>query len=954
MKVLIRRNYLFTGLFVLIFLGTSCVTQKRKADRSAIGKLYQNTTSKYNGYFNARELMATSALSLETEYQDNYNQLLPLYVELANDNPQALAEDMDKAIEKVTRVVALHPQSVWSDDCYLLVGQAQYKKQDFESAEKSLRYLVNNFDPIDIAKEEAESKKRRADKKKKKTTSKKKKKKSAKKRRREYLKAKKARQKGKTPKSQKEDLAKAKKEEKEAQAKVEKSLEEPDNYGLKHRPAYQEGQLWLARTLIERDNYDAALRFLNQVLQNPKLYDDVEPQAHKVMAYYYIYRKDFGSATEPLRKAIETTKRNRDKARLGFVLAQLYELNNDGAKAYAAYEEVLKYTPGYEMEFNCRLNMAQNAWKANRGTADQAIAELERLLKDEKNLDYKDQIYFAMAQVAMEEGDKVQAIEFFKESLRFNSGNKIQKSESYLALASLYFKDELYVQAKNYYDSTASIMSKNDERYAEVNKLAENLEDIAKYILIIEEQDSLIQLSYLSEDELKAYAFNKYKTEQEARRAEAVAASTPAATAGITPTRIAGPALKAESEFFAYDDRNVKRGQREFLRKWGNRTLGDNWRLGALQRGAATIAAAEEVSSEEQVQVSAADALTEEQLEDLLEGIPKTESDRRKAELSIIDAMFTLGTLFRDRLQNNPKAIESLEDLDERFPKNSFELESWYYLYLAHRDDNNIPKSNEYRNRILNTYTSSKYARVLRDPEYAAKLASEEYAINTYYDKAYASFTSGDYKTANQMANDAKIKFGNDNPLQARFDLLGAMTLGKLEGEQAYKNSLSQVIAKHADTEEQIKAREILRILSGASARLPGAEKQTTASFKKDDKQVHFVIVAFNDNVNLNDAKVALSDYNKKFHKLQRLTISNVFLGSDPASRIPMLIVRRFKDSAEALKYHDSATKNKGDFMIAGEDYDVFAISLNNYREVLRSKSVENYKAFFDESYLQD
>jgi hypothetical protein len=203
------------------------------------------------------------------------------------------------------------------------------------------------------------------------------------------------------------------------------------------------------------------------------------------------------------------------------------------------------------------------------------------------------------------------------------------------------------------------------------------------------------------------------------------------------------------------------------------------------------------------------------------------------------------------------------------------------------------------------------------------------------------------------MATDAKVRYGNDNPLQARFDLLAAMSLGNLEGDQAYKNALSQVIAKHPNTEEQIRAREILRILSGASARLPGAERQATADFKKDDNQVHFVIVAFNDNVNLNEAKVALSDYNKKFHKLQRLTISNVFLGNDPASRIPMLIVRRFKNSTEAMKYYDSATKNKGDFMVAGEDYDVFAVSLNNYREILRSKTVEPYKNYFEQAYLQ-
>ena len=227
-----------------------------------------------------------------------------------------------------------------------------------------------------------------------------------------------------------------------------------------------------------------------------------------------------------------------------------------------------------------------------------------------------------------------------------------------------------------------------------------------------------------------------------------------------------------------------------------------------------------------------------------------------------------------------------------------------------------------------------------------------------YYDDAYAAFNASDYKKAKEQAENARVKFGAENPLQARFDLLAAMATGKLDGEQAYKNALNQVITRHPDTDEQRTAREILRILGGASARLPGRNTKTTASgesnFKMNENQVHFIIVAFDPGVNLNAAKIALSDFNKKYNRSQRLSISNVFLGTNSDNRIPMLIVRRFKNSSEAMSYYDGAVKNAQDFVKEEVNYDVFAISLNNYREILRSKVVEPYKSFFEENYLEN
>ena len=85
--------------------------------------------------------------SLESNHQDNYNKLLPIYTYNKPDNPTSYYEDLDLAIEKVGRVINLHRPSHWVDDCYLLLGKAQYLKQDYEGAEQTFRYLIDEYPP---------------------------------------------------------------------------------------------------------------------------------------------------------------------------------------------------------------------------------------------------------------------------------------------------------------------------------------------------------------------------------------------------------------------------------------------------------------------------------------------------------------------------------------------------------------------------------------------------------------------------------------------------------------------------------------------------------------------------------------------------------------------------------------------------------------------------------------
>ncbi len=942
-------------LAILAILLTACATPpKSEEDLSFLGKFYHNTTAKYNGYFNANELLEASNLQLADQYQENYLSFLPVFPYAEAENPQAVARDLDEAIKKISIVVNLHRPSQWTDDCYLLLGKAQYLKQDYEAAEKSLRYLVAEFDPEDMEEEAVEEKEKEEEeafnqKKARRKYNKMIRKKKRKERKGKYVEA--AAIDPKSPAERRKEEEERRKEEEAAEALAqgeEEEKEKEEGYFMKHRPAYQEGKLWLAKTLIERDNFSSAERVLNELLSDPATFDDVRRDAWAASAHLQIEQGEYALAVEPLQQAIERSNDRQQRARYAYLIGQIQTELGQTGQAVASFEQAMDFKPSYEMAFNARLQMTMSEWKSGAKSSPGTTEALEKLLKDEKNLEYQDQLYYSLATIALKDGDRAAGREYLQMALNKSSRNPSQKAEAYYQLAELYYEVQDYVGASAYFDSALQVMPQQDPRYARVNKLAKNLKDIAANILMVETQDSLLRLSELSMEEKKEMAF-LLQQKQEAERLSQATARAAGGTASAGRPTVANLGGQQTSSFFAYDDRKKRQGMREFDKRWGDRPLEDNWRRSNRNDNLKF----REEETAEAIPV-AAETMTEEQVNSILQGVPTDDSERALAEKKIIDALYKLGTLYRDRLENNRKAIEAFEELNRRFPNNNYKLDSWYYLYITHSETGNTSAAQGYADQIIRAFPNSNYARVLQDPNYLDQLVSGEERLQQFYDQTYIMFEEGQYEQVQTRIRQARQRFGGANALQAKFALLEAFCIGKAEGESAYRAALQQVIGKYPNTDEQRRAREILRLLGGAQASLPGGE-ESGGNFQLNDDQLHYVIVTFNGVVDLNEAKVALADYNRQYHNLENLRISNVFLGrsNNPQERTPIIVVRRFKNRPDAMKYYEGIQQNKEDFIDSGINYEVFAINMNNYREVIRTKSINEYRNFFLSNYIQ-
>ena len=345
--------------------------------------------------------------------------------------------------------------------------------------------------------------------------------------------------------------------------------------------------------------------------------------------------------------------------------------------------------------------------------------------------------------------------------------------------------------------------------------------------------------------------------------------------------------------------------------------------------------------------------MTTKEFQEYLKDVPKTPKDMEAAQEKIDEAMFALGTLYRDKLKKDKKAIAALEAHLSRFPKTKHELEDWYYLYLANFDEGIKPKAQEYYDKIMAKYPTTNYAALLRDKD-KPKVQDAAETVEKYYATTYNLFKDGKYQEAQVRIKASETKYGVNNIMKAKFALLDAMCIGHELGRINYIAALKEVSNKYAGTAEEKRAQEILRILEfgGPVTESPksSSNEEETDPVKKfvlSDDKLHYVIVILNKNADLEEAKIVVSDFDSKYNRTDALNVSSMFFSTE--SETPVVVVRKFKDKVSAQKYTEGVAKNSQDFLKGV--YEVFAISQDNYREVIRQKGIDAYRKFYELNY---
>lgn len=943
-----KRIYYFFGSIALLLLIAGCAKQ------TPVTKPYHNLTGRYNAYYNANMILAESFEMLNTQHQDNYNLLLPMYPYAAVEDATSVKQSLDEAITKSARNIKLHTIGNWTDDSYLLLGKAEFLQQERERAANTFKYIVDKYRPEQQEKDQKATKNK----------GKKVKKKRKKRRRRKRVRRRRKRRR-KAPKRKPSKTA-AKPENTNDTGEEE---EEPIKYGIKHRPIRHEAMLWLAKTYIELGSYDEAGYYLRQLENDGTTPYSLRPEVQAVIADLWMHQKEYATAITYLEVAVNETKQKDWKTRYAYILAQLYQLEGNNAQAMEYFQKVLRLKPNYEMEFNARLNMAKNAAKNPAQHRIDPLIALRKLLRDRKNQEYQDQIHFAIAEIQLDRGDREGGILALQRSLQ-TSNNPNQRTEGALLLAQLYYEQDDFVKAYAYYDTTTMNMNKEDERYATTAAQKRRLKGVATQLAAKIQYDSMLVVGAWERPRQERWAIHGMEQEERAAQTGGKAegpVNFRNRKAGAlddfeeelngrrapVPTRVVGGEIRLmdaelqKSKFALYNPNLRKKGEREFARRWDNRSWVDDWRRSQKE---------EEQNIDGNEDVVAAPK-TQAEIDAYLKkkGVPNSDQERAQQKEKLVTALFLAAQHYREDLGRNDKALELVNELLTKYPKSPYAVEALFLAYNTYREQNNESKANNYKDQIINNYPNSNIAKVLQDPDFANAERKRYEQINHYYDATYEMLQKGQPQQALDRVRQVAAKFGKNYEMKARFAVLEAMCIGGVKGEKDYIKALGIVATSYPDTKEEKQARAMIALLKGnqktgnkGNNNRSNVANGKAAPFKFNPNSRHLIILVFDDpKIKTNPLRVQVTNFNNKFYIDKRLSVSSILIDG----KRPSISIRgAFANAEEAMKYVRSAVGNP-DFLGPETGYKIYAISRENYALALTKQNFAQYDAFYLENY---
>lgn len=568
----------------------------------------------------------------------------------------------------------------------------------------------------------------------------------------------------------------------------------------KNHQVYLNALNWKARSFIELDDLENAAKILDTVkieLDSVKR-EKSEPLA--TLAQFNIIKENDKQAIDYLERALKAGPSSLNRIRWIYTLAQLYENEKEYAKSMAAYQKVEKSNAPFDMYFNAKLSKIRIAEMLDGKNFDRKL-QLTRMLKDDKNVDFKDQIYYEIAEDYYAADQYAKAEEYYNLSVKNSTVNQTQKALSYLKIADLNFKHYSdYVTAKLYYDSTALTLPKTHPLYESIVNKAQNLAYLQQRYETISLQDTLQKIALLPAND-RAVALNNYFSAMAPS-----AASTSTDPNGATTANSGRANVNYQNQtggtFYFANSNAVSRGFNEFKKRWGNRKLAPNWRQSVKSSqdqqdalSAATDNGPGSLPTNPDAAVPNNAPQDASKVTSYLDSIPLSPAQLEKSNQKIIDAYLDMGSFYQQVLHDKPEAIKTYQLLLKRFPNNN-KLDMIYYsLYLAYQGNDNA-KSNEYKNLVLSKYPNSVYAKTIIDPNFSSKQNELEATLNREYESLFKKLQEKEFKAVIADANNVSQRFPG-NSMEAQYDYLKAIAIGRTEHVDQLIPAFKQITEKY-------------------------------------------------------------------------------------------------------------------------------------------------------------
>lgn len=728
-------------------------------------------------------------------------------------------------------------------------------------------------------------------------------------------------------------------------------------------PTRFKGMMWLIRSYDELGSISEAESMIDLLVEEKEFPKEYKGELAAIEAYHFILRDNYGGALKPLNVAISLAKKKKLRARYLFIEAQLEQKLGKNKRASSLYSEVIKINPGYELTFNAQINRARCYDAGTPGAGVAIKKELNKMLKDEKNTEYFDQIYFVLAEISEKENDMPQCINYLNKAIRASVSNTNQKAIAYLKLADISFSNADYKPAQAYYDSTVALIKPGFPNYDLIVNKKNSLSELVKNINIIAIQDSLRLIAKMDSAGrnakiekiiLQIAAAEKKKEEEQLLQQQQALQVTPLTPQGATPQNT--------GQWYFYNPTTVNFGVSEFRKKWGERKLEDNWRRASkeivLEELSAGNGPNDPASAADSSKKAVKKISNKKSKEYYLQNLPLTEDALKKSDEKIIDAYYSLGAIYKEQLSNNSKSAESFEEMLKRYPENKYKLSTYYQLYRLYLTMGDNAKADFYKNIFLAKYPETEYAKIIANPDYNKQKEANLSEAEKLYSETFQLYKDSNYTTVLAKCQVADTALGK-NPLTSKFDLLEALAIGRTQGIDAFEGALTRIIIKYPKEEVKDKAQEYLDLIkqqkSGKNNGITDVKKDSllnnVAQYLYNKDADYLWVFVYDGPIDINKIKNELSNINSDYYSLENLSIENILLDAGKQ----LISVKTFTGKEKAMVYFNLITKDKKAIFSALDESKLktFVISAENFPLFYKAKNINDYMAFFQGNFLK-
>ncbi|RUA34347.1 MAG: methyltransferase [Bacteroidetes bacterium] len=710
----------------------------------------------------------------------------------------------------------------------------------------------------------------------------------------------------------------------------------------------------LIRTFTEYNELSNALAVIDY-LNRQKLSKSNKRKFYQQAAHYFQIANDPNNLIKYLTAATELMGKGPLKAKYHFILGQLFQKSDLDAFAYENYKEVLRNRPPYELSFYARLNMAQ-VTELSKGEDVKKIRKyFEQLLKDGKNIEFRDKIYYEMAEFELKQGNIKEAIPYYKSSIAESVNNERQKSFSYHKLGLLYF-DELkeYPLAQAYYDSAYQIMPKDEKIYPQVETRQSVLSDFIKQINTINENDSLLSLANMDSTSLNEMfltlrneKIKKEKEEAARQKREKRIRSANTNTSSFNDEPKIQTNTAPGGGFYFYDASTVGQGRSTFKRTWGDRSLQDNWRIerDKVFDSEDNDEQEKQIASEEEEkpQLNEEELLAQER-EEFFSSIPFEEEKQIKLKDEMEVAYYKLGNIYNFDLQEKQEAVNTYETLLSKYPETEYKAELLYLLYIYYKDKNEA-KSETYSSELLAKFPETIFAKLVENPNYQEESNVASAKVKVIYEKAYRLYEVKDYKAATEEISIGLNEYP-ENDYEDNLKLLEALITGITDGKNPYKFKLQSFLKEYPNSELYDFAKGLLAAIDDLDKKQQQKEKIKYIPFFD---QAHYFVVVYENNKALSGIlPQEIESFAEKFFPDQDLNAGNLVFDEENS----MILLSEFEDKeiAEAFykKFNSDLSPLKN---FSSLNFSNFIISKDNFQIFYQAKMIDSYTDFFNSNY---